>query len=530
MAAAPAPQPVDPKSPPARPRGRLALTLFVGLAAALAFALVFTAFAPRLLFWQLVDLSPSPTNPPDVNRAIDTLRQVEDPGVRITTPTNRVINWRLLFPALAHYLHLSRTAFLALPFVGVFLALAYAGWVVAVGSGDRRLAFLATALAGTASWFFVSTGWLAYFDAWYVLGMLLASFTPSRWILFLVALLSPWVDERFLLALPLCLVVRGIGLGMGWGAGQGREPGRIKVGSRLMGELGLCVLAAFPYVAVRLASLALDRHESSAAHVKEHLATLPGFGSLLEGLWFGLRLDWAFVAVAVAATFVRRGSLWGVGLFLMILATLATNLAMAHDLSRSVSTLMPVVVLGMVLLARSPRRHVAWIFAGLLLGNLALPAAHVVAGWDDRIRLHNLFSEWKGYTMPSSLSAEVAVSRGKSYMERKELPKALECFEKAVRDFPDLAQGHLQLGMCLHRMERLNEAEEAFSVAVKRFPDEPMFVYFRGLVRFSLGMEAGAERDLQRALDLAPPGAYFRPDTEQKLAQLRARAAKASPR
>ncbi len=38
----------------------------------------------------------------------------------------------------------------------------------------------------------------------------LFAFHPSRWALVLTCILTPWVDERFVLALPVALVTRTI--------------------------------------------------------------------------------------------------------------------------------------------------------------------------------------------------------------------------------------------------------------------------------------------------------------------------------
>ena len=175
-----------------------------------AFALVITFFAPRFILWSWTDLESSESHPPDFNRAIDTLRQLDNPFVTITNPTNRHINWRLLFPFVGHYLHLSRPVFLALPALGCLFVLGYVAHLVRRESGGWWVAFAAAALSGTTSWFFVSTGWLAYFDSWYVLGLLIAAFGRSKIATGLACLLTPWVDERFVLTLPLLLVIRGI--------------------------------------------------------------------------------------------------------------------------------------------------------------------------------------------------------------------------------------------------------------------------------------------------------------------------------
>ena len=142
--------------------------------------LVIACFAPRFMHWSWIDLDSSEHHAPEFNRAIDTLRQLEHPFMPITNPTNRVINWRLLFPLLGHLLHLPRWAFLALPSLGCLLVLGYVALLVRREGGTRWTAITATALTGTTSWFFVSTGWLAYFDSWYVLGLLVATFSRSH--------------------------------------------------------------------------------------------------------------------------------------------------------------------------------------------------------------------------------------------------------------------------------------------------------------------------------------------------------------
>ena len=94
-------------------------------ASIVAFALAAAVFAPRFLFWEFTDLEPGEYYPSEVKRAIDTLRQFENPWIRIETASNRVINWRLFFPIVGHYLHLPRWAFLSLPALGCLLVLGY---------------------------------------------------------------------------------------------------------------------------------------------------------------------------------------------------------------------------------------------------------------------------------------------------------------------------------------------------------------------------------------------------------------------
>src|SRR5262249_13710695 len=140
--------------------------LFAIVASLLAFVLSIAFFAPRFMHWNWIDLDSDEHHPPEFNRAIDTLRQLEHPFTPITNPTNAVINWRLLFPMLGHILRLPPRWFLALPALGCLLVLWYVAILVRHEGGTRLSALAATALSATTSWFFVSTGWLAYFDSW----------------------------------------------------------------------------------------------------------------------------------------------------------------------------------------------------------------------------------------------------------------------------------------------------------------------------------------------------------------------------
>ena len=191
-----------------RPTGTRVADCLVPVAVSLAaFALVITFFAPRFVMWSWLDLDSAEHHPAEFNRAIDTLRQLDNPFVPITNPTNR-----------RHQLAVALPDRRALPAPAALGVPCFAGARVSAGarvrgphlvrreSGAWWVALAAAALSGTTSWFFVSTGWLAYFDSWYVLGLLVAAFGRSKIATGLACLLTPWVDERFVLTLPLVLV------------------------------------------------------------------------------------------------------------------------------------------------------------------------------------------------------------------------------------------------------------------------------------------------------------------------------------
>ena len=183
-------------------------SLIVAVVAALLLLAVFT---PRFVYWRGLALLER-AFAPEFGRAGVSFAQIQNPWQSIPGMTYCVMSWRLLFPMTWHYLHLPRPMFLAMPFVGCGLVL----WLIARLTYARLQNWAAscwvTLLMGTLPWFFVSTGWLAYFDSWLVLGILAIAFLPGRWPLVLACLLTPWIDERFVFALPTALFIRCLAL------------------------------------------------------------------------------------------------------------------------------------------------------------------------------------------------------------------------------------------------------------------------------------------------------------------------------
>ena len=358
--------------------------LLVATAASFAaFALVIAVFAPRLVLWEFTDVELEEYDPSEIKRAIDTLHQLENPFVRITSASNRVINWRLLFPIIGHYLHLPRWAFLSLPAVGCLLVLGTVAVLVGREARSWWPAIAACVLVATTSWFFVSTGWLAYFDSWYVLGLLVAAFAPSKIAASLACLLTPWVDERFVLTLPLVVVVRDIYL----------NKSETTPRARIRSDGLLFFVLVVPDCAVRLVALATTQDPGSAFHLREHLATVHDPWLLAFGLWAGLRALWVFVVLA-PVLLVAKGRPAAAALFILATAvSLALNVPLAHDLSRSASTMVPAALLGIVLLVRWRPGAAIWPLAAALAFNLLTPAWHVIEGWSGPVRIRTIVTE-----------------------------------------------------------------------------------------------------------------------------------------
>ena len=355
-------------------------------AAALAFAFGIALFCPRYVLWRGLDLPPA-LHHPEINRAHFALQQIRDPFVPMASDSNRAMRWRLFFPLLAHYTGLERTAFFALPFIGCLLALGLIARVVLRETGNTALALLSAMLAATMSWFFVATGWLAYFDGWYMFGLVAMCGVRGRGVLVASCLLVPWIDERFVVALPLALAVR-VAL-LEW---------RYR-------EAVLVLALVAPYILFRAAMVAAGQDENSATHVEDHLAVFPmGNEALLGGLWHGLRAGWLLV-VSCMALLYARGARYALAVGLTAGVALLVNGVLAWDYSRNVSVLLPCVLGGILLLAR---RHSNWALAAValaLLVNLLAPAKHINAAFS--LDIESVWHEWERETqLPDTVNPE----------------------------------------------------------------------------------------------------------------------------
>ena len=495
-----------------RPTGTPRADLLVSAAASVAaFVVVIVFFAPRFVFWSGIDLDPAEHYPPEFNRAIDTLRQLDHPFVPITNPTNRVINWRLLFPILGHYLHLPPWAFLALPAVGCLFVLGYIAHLVRRESGAWWAPLAAAALVGTTSWFFVSTGWLAYFDSWYVLGLLVAAFGRSKVAAGLACLLTPWVDERFVLTLPLLVVVRGI-------SSRTIEGGP---SAQILTEGLHCFSLVAPYCALRLVALATAHDEGSADHIRSQLANMNGARQVADGLWSGLRGLWLFVAVAPALLDRRGRAAWAGLLLLAVAATLVANLTVADDLSRSASTILPAAVLGIVLLVRARPSLAGWALAAALAFNLLAPARHVVGGWDEIIQIHPLHEELERLNHPPLLMANLHLARAAGFAHQAQFSRALAEVETAIKIDPTSTTAQLNRGVLLNNLDRTAEAADCYDAAVRDAPGLPEPRLQRARFRRAHGRLTAARQDLLSAIGLSPAGSPGRAALERELAEIR---------
>ncbi len=329
----------------------------IALVTAGSIALSVVMFAPRL--WLMRDYLPGTYQ---WDRAHTYLLQCERPFRHDIEPA---MLWRLLPPLVCHYLGLRGWAALALPWIGVIAATAFVARLLVGRNADRRVVFGGTLLFTTTSAVLVPVGWLGVNDAWAWLGLLAVAFADSWQARFLACLLSPWIDERFLIGLPLACMVRLL------------DSPSTRGFRSLLPMLGLA-----PYVALRLAftsnpEIAGPTRAFLTSQIHQAATLLP-WAPL--AWWMGLRAAWLPAAYAIRL----RPLLLGGG----SVVTLVICLLLAADMSRSAAILTPVLLVGVCKFSEEQSSVAPRVILLAGLANLLIPAAHVTFTKFDPI--HNL--------------------------------------------------------------------------------------------------------------------------------------------
>lgn len=450
------PQPTLAKFPWSQYLGYAAIVLGI-----MAITLCF--FSPRYIYWSFL-YSDAGSLGPEASRAQKMLLQLNDPFAKIDDPSNVVIQWRLLFPLLGHYLQLPDKVFLSLPFLGCFLVL-----LLILSNAIRETrslmdGVLITAISASCSWFFVSTGWLGYFDSFYVLALMAITFYRPRWVLLLSCLLIPWVNERFILGLPLAMTIRAIRLDQ-----LNRENYK-----KFLVDIALGLLLIGPFLAIRI--LAKKSNDGISDMVIENFlyAKLVQNNprAMLNGLWFGLRLAWIgalYYGLFALPNSKRESKAF---LIVIVLFSVYAALAISGDTSRTLSLLLPSIVMGLIKFSAQstlPKHWRTLTLAAILGLNLVLPVQHTITTFDIKIRA--LPHEWQQLQNPPLvLDAEKNLIVGEEHAKRGQYPAALKSLTWAIKLDPRLAKAFLARGRVLETVKRPDLALIDYRKALQHAP------------------------------------------------------------
>jgi len=329
---------------------------FLVLCVSLTLGLSLFFFAPRLQV--LVQEAPGSF---EWARGLDFARQCEQPfDLAAHDPALR---WRLLPAALCHLAGLRGHAVFLFPWIGLVLLLAQISGTLADRSGDRVLALFGACLVGTTSGVWTVTTWLGINDAWYLSALIAVVYTRSPVVLVLAGFGGPWVDERFLLGLPLAVLLR-----YSFPPGAGRKVGIVAPMAGAALYLGIRVLVS---VAFRDAT----SHDFVRSALRDCSTWLP-WAPL--GWFFGFRAAWCVVLAAVVATFLTVPRSLAIAIAGASIGSLLALTVLAADLTRATPILLPLLLAGIVMLPTLVGLAGARAALGLVLAaNLFMPALHV---------------------------------------------------------------------------------------------------------------------------------------------------------
>ncbi|HUR60306.1 MAG TPA: hypothetical protein VM029_21460, partial [Opitutaceae bacterium] len=242
-------------------------------------------------------------------RGANFLMQCADP---LRGDVEPAVRWRLLLPGVCHILHLG-TASLLLPWTGVLSLFAIIAYRLDALGFARCETLLAVLLAATTSAGIIGLHWLGVNDAWVWAGLCHVTLGASPRARAAWCLLGPWIDERFVIGLPLAAVLRGLV----------RAPANGVTLAGLLKEIGTGLLWCAPYILVRAACAAAAAKDPSSGFAAWTLAHLHEWlPHAHEGWWHGLRAGWSLVVALLCVALARFDTKTNILLWLGVLATL----------------------------------------------------------------------------------------------------------------------------------------------------------------------------------------------------------------
>lgn len=359
-----------------------------------------------------------------LDRGVYVMKQVTDLRAAIDDSNHKIVRWRLLFPAVGHFLGIPGFGVLGFSLIGCIVFVVTLGLIGANAGLGTTDAFCLAIVGGATAPFFTSMGWLGYFDAWFALALLIVAFVRPRPVVWLACLLGPWVDERIALGLPLALGVR-------WAFFQ---PDRATWRTWLRREIIPPALLIAAFAVLRIGLGGSGNSQTIRSYWTEFIFARPYYiPRILLGMWEGLRFGWPLlIYLAIEAIRTRRSpaspALQFSAVVVLGILTATAGLASALDMSRSMVLLLPVVPLGWVLASRTDawkRLHAAPVLAAAAV---LLPANHVVSRFV--IPVDNLWST--PYGVPEALN-----NVGTAYAGGKQVPRndaeAAKWFHRAAQ-------------------------------------------------------------------------------------------------
>jgi tetratricopeptide (TPR) repeat protein len=436
--------------------------IYLILVVSFVFLITLAFFSPRFVYWPTVFIDQFPF--PETNRAYSILKQLENPLVAISEYTNKIVERQILFPVIGYLLKLPPTVFLSIPFIGCFLALGCAARLFYEELDDKRLTPLLLMMFSSTSWFFVSTGWLAYFDSWYVLGLVLIAFQKSRLSICLCCLILPLGCSRFILGLPLALTVRALRLNY-----LEREN---------LHDFVKDIVLSFVCILPALSSHLLSTFSNNASVSADGLRGFLTFQRFLEfrqecieGAWHGLKLSWIGVVYFVYCYWSRNQIVKNAFVIFIMVLTLWIATSITGDPSRTMGLFSPALVAGLLCFAKNPHKHKKSLIIALVLLNFLLPAAHVVIIFE--VPIFSVMTEIKNLQdPPQSVNPAKLCQKGQSFIIEGQFDSAMRIYQHAYKLDPHYFETNIGIAKVMALLGKARVAMIFYDRALKLLPPE----------------------------------------------------------
>jgi hypothetical protein len=464
-------------------------------------------FCPNFRLWKGLVITYGPLAS-EYGRAWATLPQIDDPWAPITIPLHTIIAWRLLFPIVWHFLSLPHWLYLIMPHLGCLFTLWLAAWLAQQRFNNWGYTSMTVTLLAALPWFFVSTGWLCYFDSWIALAMLTLSFVPSRLAIAGACLLAPWVDERFVLALPSCMIVRILLL-----RGDEHLPRR-----KLVLDFIVVAVASLVYPAVRIVAW-LNGDILATNYISAHWDALQrvSWPQFLDGLWSGYRAAWIMMLAGIYFVWRRMSWIWGAALSMVIALSAVGALFIAADMSRSTMIVLPGLLLGVFIWNELQPQTFEWALPAVLIANLLLPAAHVM--WNLRIPIH-YYPTVRAESTPPFLDPDMCTQQGQALLDEGNLLEAGLALDSALKLDDRYAPAYILRAAQRIRQDNLKGAFEDSQAALTLAPNSPDALYVSAIVAQLMHDGVSAKAKVKKALQNAPDDWPRRNEAQQLFEKL----------
>jgi tetratricopeptide (TPR) repeat protein len=203
--------------------------------------------------------------------------------------------------------------------------------------------------------------------------------------------------------------------------------------------------------------------------------------------------------IALALYLLRVAPRRGMVFIVLAVVTVAANVAVAEDLSRSASVIVPAALLGLILPPSSTLFGNPRVAIGAAILNLLLPAAHVID--DHKIPILYLQAELDRNQDPlAEFNARFYESRAVSYAMTGRDQLALEMLDVALKIRPDFAEAMSNRSLLQAKLGDLRTAIADADRALEIDPTVPDIWLNRAEIRMSCGDVHGAASDIEQSI------------------------------